>query len=693
MAKRREPDFGLLSRVHELYRTALGDAPQARQWLAQQGVEDVRILERYGVGFAPGTLKNILPGSAAVKKSLRALGLWDGRGFGTEVFIGCVVLPLFDPVGRVVELLGYSTEGGPPRRAGTPGGVFNASAMKVHAEVTLYTDPLRALSTIARGDEASVAVVGDEWTELTETTFRELAPHRVHVEDFRGKKELLGRLKEIGVRTGEEPEEASSEPPIENGFHASFGRRRYVVQAVTQENPRHLRALVRAVGQTPGRFHLDAVDLYSSRDRSTFVREAAIIFGEESTLIEADLGRILTLAEEYLKKRPGSATVEVGEEARREALEFLRNPRLFEEILADIERLGVVGEESNKLAGYLVAVSRKMEDPLSILILSRSAAGKSTIAEAVASLVPPEDVVRLTRLTGQSLFYQKTQSIRHKLLVVEEESGVSDAAYALRILQSAKRLAVQTPQGSHEVEGPVAVIVTTTSSNLNDETRSRFLVVSVDESREQTRRVLEIQRRRETGEAPPREEILRRHHTIQRCLRPLKVINPFAPHLVFPDHRLSTRREHPKYLALIRAVAFLRQYQRKEDKGVIQVEIEDIQVAHKLCDAILGQSLEDLSPPARRLLEEIYSWRLKGRFTRGEVRGRLGWGMGQVYRYLDELVREEWVLDRGGKPKEYELAWDGREGKVLLGLRSLEDLLAFIREIPKDSGKFRPVPK
>jgi len=95
-----------------------------------------------------------------------------------------------------------------------------------------------------------------------------------------------------------------------------------------------------------------------------------------------------------------------------------------------------------------------MDDPLSILILSRSAAGKSTIAEAVAALVPPEDVVRLTRLTGQSLFYQKSQSIRHKLLVVEEESGVSDAAYALRILQSAKRLAVQTPTGSHEVEGP-----------------------------------------------------------------------------------------------------------------------------------------------------------------------------------------------------------------------------------------------
>jgi len=74
------------------------------------------------------------------------------------------------------------------------------------------------------------------------------------------------------MRMGDEPEEPSNEPAVENGFNASFGKRRYVIQAVTQENPRHLRALVRAVGQTPGRFHLDAVDLYSSKDRTTFVR-------------------------------------------------------------------------------------------------------------------------------------------------------------------------------------------------------------------------------------------------------------------------------------------------------------------------------------------------------------------------------------------------------------------------------------
>ena len=111
------------------------------------------------------------------------------------------------------------------------------------------------------------------------------------------------------------------------------------------------------------------------------------------------------------------------------------------------------------------------------------------------------------------------------------------------------------------------MIVTTTASDLNDETKSRFLVVSVDESREQTRAIFEAQRRRETGIVGERDEVLRRHHALQRCLRPMRVVNPFATALTFPDHRLAARREHPKYLALIRSVAFLRQYQREEKDG------------------------------------------------------------------------------------------------------------------------------
>ncbi len=678
-------DLGLLARVHEIYRRGLSESPEARQWLAGRGLNDVRLLERFELGFASGSMKHILPRDPAVLRALRALELLEGPGRGREALTGCVIVPLFDPQSRVSGLVGYPLTGGPLRYAGLPGGLFNWPAMKMHPGVRLYDDALETLRRILGGDEAVVALSADRWTALTEATFKELAPHAVLVDNAKKRPEIVERLKVLGIGEATWQDAAGGETTIEGGFGAVFGRRRYTVQAVSRENPRHLRGLVRAVGSTPGRFHLDAIDLYSSKDRANFVREAAMLFNEDPALIEADLTRLVLMAEEYLARRPGSSSVILGDDATREALELLRDPKLLDRILQDFNQLGVVGEEANKLVGYLVATSRKMDEPLSMLVVSRSAAGKSTLADAIAALVPPEDLLRLTRITGQALFYQKGQSLQGKLLVVEEAAGMAQAAYPLRVLQSAQRLAVATAQGTHEAEGPVAVIITTTRCDLGDETKGRFLIVSADESQKQTRAILEIQRQREAGERPPKADILKRHHTLQRCLRPLKIVNPYAKHLTFADHRLTTRREQPKYLALIRAVTFLRQYQRTERDGAIQVELEDIETAHRLADGVLGQNLEDLSPPARRLLESIHAWRPRGLFTRREAIQSLGWPMTQIWTYLKELCEQEWVIDRGSRPRRFDLAWDGREGKVCLGLRSIDQIRGLIE---RDSASF-----
>jgi hypothetical protein len=263
MEGERELDLGLLARVHELYRAALAERPESREWLARRGVKDAGLIERFELGFAPGTLKAILPADGQARRALRDLGVIAGPGRGREHLAGCVVLPLRDTTGRVVELAGYPLAGGDPRRAGLVGAVWNWGAMKAHSEVKLLADPLQAMVRVEQGDEAVVAIVRDEWTPLTEATFRELAPHRVLVEGARRGK-IAQALEALGI--GKEPA-VEPDAAVEDGFSATFGRRRYLVQAVTQDNPRHLRALVRAVGGTPGRFHLDAFDLYASRDK------------------------------------------------------------------------------------------------------------------------------------------------------------------------------------------------------------------------------------------------------------------------------------------------------------------------------------------------------------------------------------------------------------------------------------------
>jgi DNA primase len=142
--------------------------------------------------------------------------------------------------------------------------------------------------------------------------------------------------------------------------------------------------------------------------------------------------------------------------------------------------------------GYLAAVSRKTDEPLSVLIQSRSAAGKSTLQDAVLSLVPDEDYVKYTRITDQALFYKDEDSLVHKILAIEEEVGMGGAAYSIRNIQSSKKITVaatgkdpgtgKMKTEEYTVNGPVAVMITTTAAELEGETASRFLFLTIDES-------------------------------------------------------------------------------------------------------------------------------------------------------------------------------------------------------------------
>ena len=82
--------------------------------------------------------------------------------------------------------------------------------------------------------------------------------------------------------------------------------------------------------------------------------------------------------------------------------------------------------------GYLAATSRKLSDPLSVLIQSRSAAGKSTLQDAILALIPDEDYVKYTRITDQALFYKDEDSLVNKILPIEEAEGMGGAAYSIR---------------------------------------------------------------------------------------------------------------------------------------------------------------------------------------------------------------------------------------------------------------------
>ena len=151
------------------------------------------------------------------------------------------------------------------------------------------------------------------------------------------------------------------------------------------------------------------------------------------------------------------------------------------------------------------AVSRLLSDPLAILILSRSGAGKTRLQDAVCKFVPPESVIQYTRLTGKSLFYKEENSLKHNVLAIEEDEGMQEAMYSIKTLISSQKLSVAATRtdaktgklsvDEYTVYGPVVVMVSTTNPNgLTDEEKRRFLILTIDESREQTKSILQMQR-------------------------------------------------------------------------------------------------------------------------------------------------------------------------------------------------------
>ena len=322
---------------------------------------------------------------------------------------------------------------------------------------------------------------------------------------------------------------------------------------------------------------------------------------------------------------------------------------IFQTILDDYEKLGLVGEETNKLMAYLAATSRLMEKPLNILVLSSSGAGKSALQDKTLKLMPPESVIRVSAITDKALYYQK--SLKNKLLALEEAAGVKDS-YAIRTLISEGYLAQETVSGNQgqslHVEGGCSIFQTTTNPEINSETKSRFFILGVDESREQTRRILELQRQAQTLDGLKTNTevagIIGKHHSFQRLLEPFPVVNPYAPELIYEDDRLQARRNQPKFLQLINTIAFLRQMQKtvKRYEGIEYIEVDrtDIGIAVKLASELLGISLDDLSIPARNLLQLLTEMK-QPIFTRTEVMNHTGWTKTRLHIHLTELIEME----------------------------------------------------
>jgi DNA primase catalytic core len=736
--------------VVDHYHRTFCEREDAQTYLVKRGITDTDLVQALKIGYADGSLLKAIPKTGTLRKQLLELGLITTQG--RELLGGCIVVPIPDPLtGQWVNLYGRGLR--TPRHCYLPGpfrGVLNYQAARGSDEIILTESVLDALSFHQAGVATAIPIYGTNgFTADHLDCFKREGVKRVVLaldSDEPGRKAsgaLKGKLEEAGVAVrvasfpegikdanellvsrngdatdafrrildGAEPRPASpvvSSPPLSEKPQAPAPARADGQLTLTRDGLTYsarvhsavlgrLRATVKATRD--GALHVDTLDLYASRSRAEFARRASKAFGVETDAVEAALLALVVEAEKAAEEETEEETSPppMTDAEREEALAFLKRDDLLDQVARDVDTLGYVGEETNKRLLYLVAISRKLEDPLSTIVLSQSGAGKSGLTEAIEKLCPPEDVVLLTRLTPQSLYYTEPGFLDRKLVIVEERHGSIEADYSIRILQSRKKLIaaapVKDPQTGNmrtkvfAVEARAAFIEATTASSVNHENATRCFELQMDETEEQTKRIHERQRLQRTGRGlelrKEAEAVTRRHWNAQRLLEPLPVVIPFADRLSFPSSWMRTRRDHARFLNLIEVSAFLHQHQRERTRdGAVVASLADYETAHALAGEVLKETLSDVKKPLREALQRIrvLAGEAEGPLTRREIREGLGVPDSTVRRWLADLVElEHLTASEGGKggagkTTRYQLVPREAKSELVLGLLSPAEL-------------------
>jgi hypothetical protein len=753
----------ILSRVVDHYHRTFCEREDAQAYLRKRGLVDADLLRALKVGYADGSLLKTIPKTGEVRDQLVHLGVVtpEGRELHGGCVVVPIPDPLtgqwVNLYGRGLRTPRHCYLPGPLR------GVLNFQAARLSQEVVLTESVLDALSFLQAGVSLAIPIYGTNgFTPDHFDTLKREQVQRVILaldNDPAGRKAtdaLKEKLTSVGiaVRVASYPsgiKDANELLVSRNGDAGEVFKRLLdaaqpepggpgpgpvgpgpgVQDAVPLASPPgagpasvareggqlllkdgdviyqaracpvmlgRLRATVKATRGSV--FHVDTLDLYASRSRAEFARRAAKVLTVEAQAVESALLQLVVEAEKEDGAGEGEASAPAMTDAERaEALAFLKRADLLDQVAADVDALGFVGEDTNKRLLYLVAVSRKLDDPLSAIVMSQSGAGKSGLTEVIEKLTPPEDVVLLTRLTPQSLYYTEPGFLDRKLVIVEERYGSAEADYSIRVLQSRKKLIaaapIKDPQTGNlrtrvfTVEARAAFIEATTASSVNHENATRCFELLMDESTEQTRRIHDRQRqlRTEAGVKlrQEAEAIVRRHWNAQRLLEPLPVVIPFAGRLTFPSSWMRTRRDHARFLNLIEVSAFLHQHQRERRGRVIVASPADYAVAYALAGDVLAETLSDVRRPLREAYQRMQELSLSGDGTvsRREVREALTVPDSTVRRWLADLVELEYVAavvpenGRAGQGKAARYRCLEREARTtVLGLLTPEELVA-----------------
>lgn len=466
---------------------------------------------------------------------------------------------------------------------------------------------------------------------------------------------------------------------------------------------------------SPVHAYRNTVDLYSDTQVKRYIREAAEKLELGTTDLTNTIYSLIDGVEKYRMQRrkeqllPERAPrVELSPKAKTQAKKLLKNPKLLDQVSDLLKQSGLINEEDNGLLLFLIFLTRKFDSPLHALIHGSSGSGKTNLLKTVINCVPDEHRHITTALTENVLFYPPYKEFwAHKVLMLEDLDGSMNALYTLREFMSNGHIVKYTTEmdqasGEHkqkklEAKGPVCIVGATTKDKIYEDNSNRSYLIHVNESYKHQQDVMSYQNEIAAGliDKTKIEEVQQLLKNSQRLLETIEIRNPFQPELMLPPVVFKPLRTNQHYIALIKSITFLHQFQLEiqEDKRgrYIETKLDHIEWANKLCRESLLRKSDQLTGSQRTFFERLKNYLNDQGITEGdnktfyssEVRKALKMHPQQTQRMFKALVNNGLAIEVNNTKKlgyEYELLEWSEYEKIKESINSMDNVLAELRE-------------
>lgn len=323
-----------------------------------------------------------------------------------------------------------------------------------------------------------------------------------------------------------------------------------------------------------------------------------------------------------------------------EYMKYLGDENILEIINKEFDKF-IAGEENTREAIFICNCANlvaNLNSHFNLLINGESSVGKSWVTKKVLEMFPEqifsENTYR-TRISPKALTYWHNSkndpewTWDGKTLYLEDISNdvlncdvfkvmTSEGSVATIVGKSKNKDSELPTTYDIKINGKPTIVVTTAQGTPIEEIKNRFLIIDLDESKEQTERIMEMQ----LSSSLNKEKEKYNPNLIKSLsyLKRVRVLLPnwikAIPSILPRKEILRWRREFPRFLDIIKCSCALHQYQRVQEEGFYKATGKDYDIARRVIAKISASSgiegLNHREKKAYEYLKEYYKKFEKG---------------------------------------------------------------------------------